>query len=198
MMTRILICTLLCGLLATPALAGPPWISIEYPANPHHPSTRGAALLVRAYHHSTSIAVPVRGTLEGIVDGKRRSVPLDVRATNLTGVYAVRSALPTDGTWVLAIQLTEGQKAHAGALVTLDARGRIAHVEVPNNRTRDGWTVPRALTARDIDDALRSARIANAETNARAPGTALAGLLLVPLLLGAGQLRRRLGQARVA
>ena len=37
--------------LAAPALAGPPWISVEHPSNPHHPSTRGAAFLVRAYHH---------------------------------------------------------------------------------------------------------------------------------------------------
>src|SRR5690606_14581273 len=33
--------------LATPALAGPPWISIEYPANPLDPATRGALMVIR-------------------------------------------------------------------------------------------------------------------------------------------------------
>jgi hypothetical protein len=34
-------------LAASPAVAGPPWIAIEYPATPLHPSTR-RRLLVRA------------------------------------------------------------------------------------------------------------------------------------------------------
>ena len=31
------------------ALAGPPWISIEYPANPFDATSRGAFLTVRTY-----------------------------------------------------------------------------------------------------------------------------------------------------
>ena len=191
-MTRTLSCALFCTLLASPALAGPPWIAIEYPANPHHASTRGAALLVRAYHHSTALRTPVRGTMEGIVDGKRVSVPLEIESTNMAGVFAVRSALPTSGTWVLAISLE--QDGGAGAIVTLDGRGRIAHVQVPSSRNREGWTIPRALQARDIDAALRDARVAHVDDSGL-PIAGLAGLLGVPLLLiGFGRSRRERGR----
>lgn len=195
-MIRTLGCALFCTLLASPALAGPSWISIEYPANPHHPSTRGAALLVRAYHHSSAMDVPVLGTMEGLVDGRRLSRPLELRRTNIPGVFALRTALPKDGTWVLAIRLRQGDEDSAGALVTLDGRGRIANVEVPSSQSRDGWTVPRALQARDIDEALRQARVANAGRDAGQLGmVGLAGLLGAPLLLvglgGIGRMRRR-------
>lgn len=177
-------------LLATPALAGPPWVSIEVPANPHHPSTRGAALMVRAYHHSTSIAVPVHGTAEGIVDGKRVSAPLDLRATNIPGVYALRSALPRTGTWVLAIRVQQSDEVGATALVTLNGRGGIADVEVPSNQNREGWVVPREVKAADIDRALRSAAVAQRDSGS-ADGVRRAGLLGLPLLLVVFALRRR-------
>ena len=48
-------------LLATTAFAafGPPWISIEYPANPYDSGSRGAFLLVHAFHHGTPVSFPV-------------------------------------------------------------------------------------------------------------------------------------------
>jgi len=176
---------------ASPALAGPPWIAIEYPANPHHPSTRGAALLVRAYHHSTAIGMPVRGTAEGIVNGQRVSRPLDLRPTNITGVYALRSELPAGGAWVLAISVEQGKDDAATALVTLDGKGGIAHVEVPASTNREGWTIPRAVKPADIEHALQLAAVGdgNAVRNASAltaerGRAALAGMLGLPLLLG--------------
>src|SRR5437588_626712 len=62
------------ALVATPALAGPPWISIELPANPYDQATRGAFLLVHAFHHGEPIGYLVTGTAEGIVGGERRSI----------------------------------------------------------------------------------------------------------------------------
>ena len=55
--------------IASPALAGPPWISIELPANPLNATTRGMYLLVRSYHHADATAMPVTGTATGMVDG---------------------------------------------------------------------------------------------------------------------------------
>ena len=44
------------ALFAAPALAkGPPWISIELPANPYDQTMRGAFLLVHAFHHGKSM-----------------------------------------------------------------------------------------------------------------------------------------------
>src|SRR5437868_1676283 len=67
----------LSAFLAAPALAGPPWISIELPVNPYDESTRGAFLLVHEFHHGTPVSYIVTGTAEGIVNGERRSIKHD-------------------------------------------------------------------------------------------------------------------------
>ena len=139
---------------AAAAPAGPPWISIEYPANPLDRTTRGAYLLVHAFHHGTPVAMPVRGTAEGIVDGKRRTVPLDFAGTSRPGVYALSRQWPAEGRWMLVISVAqEGMESGATALVRLAPTGEIASVEVPS-RQEDGWTIPLALTRRDIEAAL--------------------------------------------
>src|SRR6266566_204219 len=62
-----------CALVAAPApafgLKGPPWISIELPANPYDKSTRDAFLLVHAFHHGTAMGFIVTGTAEGMLNG---------------------------------------------------------------------------------------------------------------------------------
>lgn len=164
---------------------GPPWVSIEYPANPHHPSTRGATFLVHAYHHSTSIDVPVTASAEGLVDGRRVTRKLDVTATNLPGVYAVRTSPPESGTWLVAVTLHEGEGSMATALVTLGREGEVRTARVPSRTTPDGWVVPTEVSPGDIDAALRAAdRVAAADGGARTAG--LAGLLVLALVGVAG------------
>ena len=79
---------------AAPALAGPPWLSIEMPANPHDRGIRSAFLMVRTYHHTTPIALQVRAVLEGIVDGERVSRPVAMQRTGTLGLWAVTTAPP--------------------------------------------------------------------------------------------------------
>ena len=177
------------------AFAGPPWVSVELPSNPHHPSTRGAVMLVRAYHHSTSIDTPVRGTAEGIVDGRRISLPLDIARTNQPGVFAVNTPLPRNGTWVLAITVEQSPESTATALVTVNPQGRIANVEVPSDRSRDGWVVPRRIDSDDVEAALRAAHVAFDES-APASGVSLAYALPF-LLLGAAAAASRRRQTSV-
>lgn len=180
---------LLLGLCATPLLAGPPWISVEYPSNPHHPSTRGATFLVRAYHHDVSINVPMSAVAEGLVDGARRSIPLEVTRTSTPGLYAIRADLPGKGAWVVAVTLTQGEETTATALVSLDNSGRVLTASVPNE-TRDGWVVPRAVTPADIDNELRhAARLAGGDArDAYRTGAAAAGFFALVLV---GLKRRR-------
>ena len=137
------------------ARRGPPWISIEYPPSPYDATTRSALLLVHAFHHGTPVDLPVRGTAEGVVDGKRRTVSLEFRRTSRTGVYALTRQWPSEGRWVLSLGVVQGE-AVAGALVTLDAAGHVASVTVPME-TRPGWEIaaPRAITAREVELALR-------------------------------------------
>lgn len=91
----------------TPTAYGPPWLSVEMPANPLDPATRGAAFVVHTYRHSRPEATPLTGTAEGVVDGERRSIPLAFRPTGQPGVFAVDQSWPEAGAWVLAISTTE-------------------------------------------------------------------------------------------
>lgn len=144
---------------ATPALAGPPWISVEYPANPHHGDTRGALMLVHTYRHSGPMHAPITGTAEGLVAGQRRSLPLQITPSARDGVYAVRGAIPKQGAWVLTLTMTDsaaGFRNHASALVALGPQQEIRSVNVPYE-LNDGWMVPRAATAGDVEEMLRLA-----------------------------------------
>ncbi|MEP7327062.1 MAG: hypothetical protein ABI836_14015 [Gemmatimonadota bacterium] len=140
---------------ATPALAGPPWISLEMPANPHEASTRGAFFLVHTYHHGTPTQYALRGTAEGILNGRRQTQQLEIVATDKPGVYAIRYHPGTEGVWVLALNMGQGNEG-AGMLVTLGKQGQVASVQVPSRETEGGrWIVPRVVTSEDVDAALR-------------------------------------------
>ncbi|HET6362957.1 MAG TPA: hypothetical protein VFH11_13010 [Gemmatimonadota bacterium] len=139
--------------LATTALAGPPWLSIELPANPYDRLTRGAIALVRTYHHGVPMQIQARGTAEGLVDGERVSLPVELVATSATGVYALRGEIPEDGAWVLVIRA--GEEDHpVTAIVDLGPDGAVRAVDVPLQG--ENPPVPRRVTGQDIDARLRS------------------------------------------
>jgi hypothetical protein len=147
-------------IMAVPAQAGPPWISVEYPANGIDRLTRGAIALVHTYHHETVAAFPLKGTAEGIVDGKRVSLPLEFSRTSRDGVWAVRGDIPDEGTWVLVVTATDGANgARASALIALGPeRDEVSLVKVP--RTREGnW--PRPAKSSDVDAMLELASAVN-------------------------------------
>jgi len=136
-------------------LAGPPWISIEYPANPLDPSTRGAYLLVHAFHHQIPMESEVSGTAEGLVGSERKSITLRFEKTGRTGVYALRKQWGDDGVWSLLISVGQHDSDPAQALVELGADGSISSVRVPTTRQRE-WTIPRRITSQEIEQSLQS------------------------------------------
>ena len=183
--------------IASIALAGPPWISIEYPPNALDKHTRGALALVRIYHHENPGQFPVEGTAEGIVDGERVSLPLEFTPVGNEGVWAVWGEIPGEGNWVLAIHGTDGvSEAEVSILAALaDGNEEISFVKVPRSR-QGNW--PRAASDNDVESMLRQAVVV-AEAQGRSPfraitiGEAAMGLggvlLLVPL--GVAAVRRR-------
>ncbi len=181
--------TLLSLSLASPAFAGPPWISIEYPANPFNSTTKGAFCLVRVYHHGDPIGYPVSGTAEGLVNGQRQSVKLELASTSVTGVYAVRYTAPAAGAWVLVINLGTGDEmSHATALVTVGRNGEIANVRVPTQQ-KEGWIMPAPVSPSDVETMLKAqVAAASSEAGHGANGLWLAGIGLMLIPLG---LRRR-------
>lgn len=108
-----------------PAPVGAPWISMEIPANPLDQTTRGAAFLVHAYYHENPARFPAVGTAEGLVDGKRQSIPLEFTETSRPGVYAVKQQWPSEGHWVLAIGLNAGGEGPS-LMVQLGPNGGLA------------------------------------------------------------------------
>lgn len=143
--------------VAAALFVGPPWISIEYPVNPHDQSMRGAMLLVHVFHHSTPMAYPLEGTAEGIVNGERRSIKLKFTETARPAVYGLARQWPTEGVWTLVIKMSRGDHGTDGAsaVVELGPEGEIVSVRVPT-RTEGAWTIPTDVSMSEIDRALRA------------------------------------------
>lgn len=145
---------------STSSVKGPPWVSVEYPANPHDPATRGALVVLRSYHHDVQIEAAAAANAISIVDGERRSIPLQITATSRSGVYAVRGELPEDAASVLVLTTREGggHGAVASALVAFGGDQELLAVRVPHDTHEGGaWLVPRESTQQEVDALLRTA-----------------------------------------
>jgi hypothetical protein len=147
------------ALVATTAFSvfGPPWISIEYPANPYDSGSRDAYLLVHAFHHGTPVSFPVSGTAEGIVAGARRTVSLEFKNTSRPGVYALHKQWPSEGVWTLVLGVTQGKGEFdtAKAVVELGTNGQVLNVSVPT-KMAGVHRVPAPVNMADVDAALRA------------------------------------------
>ena len=99
--TALAAIALLAATAATPAVLGPPWISIEYPVNPYDREARDAYLVVHTFHHQTPVGLPVSGRAEGVVQGARRTIALTFGTTSRASDYTLRQQWPTEGNWVL-------------------------------------------------------------------------------------------------
>ena len=146
------------------ALAGPPWIAIEYPANPFDRASRDAFLTVRTYHHGEIMAKTVSGTAEGVVDGKRQSMRLDIRPGSQAGTYVVRWQKPATGRWVLVINSGNQGIVDATAVVEISPSGTVAGITVPTRTYGGGWIGPRPVAASEIDGLLQGRALASAGT----------------------------------
>lgn len=143
----VLILALLCA-LALPALAGPPWIAIEIPANPYDAATRDAFLVVHTYHHGEAANFALTGTAERMRDGRRETVALEFDRTSRPGAYALRRQW-SDGAWLLVITVQQGKDDTATALVELSGDGAVASVRVPTRRD-GGYTMPARVTPEEV------------------------------------------------
>ncbi|MFL5640202.1 MAG: hypothetical protein ACJ78M_12585 [Gemmatimonadaceae bacterium] len=149
------------------ALAGPPWIAIEYPANPFDRASRDAFLTVRTYHHGDLMAKTVTGTAEGVVNGKRQSMRLDIQPGSQAGMYVVRWQKPATGRWILVINSGNQGVTDATAVVEISPTGGVANVTVPTRSYGGGWIGPRPVAAAEIDGLLEGRALASVGTQMR-------------------------------
>jgi hypothetical protein len=196
----------LTAVLAATALAGAPWVSVEFRANPLG-ANRDGYLVLRTYHHAEAVGYPLRGTAEGIVNGHRTSIPLrfDVQHDE-AGVFILTKVWSDGTSWVLNVGLDAGEHFGAGVVIGIGASGDPAFVRFP--RTLDGMT--RVASAREVDAMLQAlaqgreppqlARAGIGDFIMRNPGpaAALAGMFLAAATITglAGALVRRLRHGR--
>ncbi|MFN7998226.1 MAG: hypothetical protein U0Q18_31685 [Bryobacteraceae bacterium] len=112
-------CFLTTALFATAAVlsAGGFFLTI------HAPDTRDAVLTVEAEGCHDYSQAKITGHAEGIVDGKRESVPLVLAAGAKPGRYNVRKQWPTEGKWILVFEGLSGDR-NTHTVVELGPDGR--------------------------------------------------------------------------
>ena len=86
---------------AVVALAGGFWITVDAPSKTDA-QMKDAVLIVRPDGCQRPSDANLTGTAEGLVNGQRRSIPLQFTATS-KGVYLVKQQWPAQGVWVVAI-----------------------------------------------------------------------------------------------
>ncbi len=138
---------------------GPPWISVEMPANPLDQTTRDAAMLVHVYHHATPAGRPIVGRAEGLVNGKRTTVPLEFIGTSRPSVYGLKQQWPAEGNWALVISIADGESA--SLLIELGPDGGLRESRYYSQRTqslalRSVQVVQGPVSADQIEVALRT------------------------------------------
>jgi hypothetical protein len=149
---KTLLCSLVLsiGLTFVPqALAGGFQISVERPGK-GDTELKDAVLLVRPYgcHHPED--ANLTASAEGIVNGKRQSIPVQLIKTS-KGVFAIKQQWATSGAWVLNIS-----GAYLGAtrslLVELGTQGK---VQIGNDSNVVARKADRKFTPAEIDSALQ-------------------------------------------
>ena len=137
--------------LAARALAGGVGLSVE--TAPPALAEKGVALLVHTNNCGQAAFLPLEGTAEGLVGGRRRSLPLRLERTPEPGVYALAKQWPDQGAWVLRISTT---RPHAAtALVKLAAPASTGLASGSNVRIADVKLVYRRASAREVEACLR-------------------------------------------
>jgi hypothetical protein len=115
---RLVIAAALVAAVAPAALAGGTHVQVS---GPH----KDGQYAVHTYMCSNPSSVRVTAWAEGIVDGKRRTVPIKMLRTKEKGVYRFNRSWPENGTW--AIRMTVGNAGpHVPVtLASLDEKGTV-------------------------------------------------------------------------
>jgi len=147
------------ALVATPLLAGPPWITVELPPNPFDRASKGAFLLVHVFHHNGESGDPVTGRAVGVVDGQQRTITLKFSPTSRPGVYALQPMWGDRGEW--SVVLTHAQDhGDAAEVMVKVSNNRVIGVEAATRKSRfaELSVEPRRFTEAEIAASLEGRR----------------------------------------
>jgi hypothetical protein len=136
------------ALFAGPVFAGGFWLTLERPAN-----ESDAAAVVRVIGCHNPQDAQVAGMAEGLVRGKRESVPIKLRSTGRTGVYEIERPRLEPGAWVFAVT-ARLDKSLTSELAPLAADGKLAPLAERSTVEKPGRYANRAILPADIDAVL--------------------------------------------
>ncbi len=137
------------GLFCADLLAGGFFLTLGNPVASHDLKAKHAVLLVRPDGCQNPVTAKVLGSAEGIVDGQRRSIPLDLVTLSTPGTYAVMRQWPSEGAWVLRLTATFNERT-TSALVPVTRDGF--------DRGQAKW-YPHDAPDSDLEAMLRNANV---------------------------------------
>lgn len=136
---------------------GPPHITVR-PVTDAAAAPAGAVLLVETLHHTNIADLNVTGRAEGLVNGKRISLPLRFVRQSV-GHYSLTRQWQSGSPWVLVLSAEQGPDGTHGvaeAIVKVDVSGAFASIDYP----AAGWIgrteTPKRTAAADIEALLAS------------------------------------------
>jgi hypothetical protein len=106
----------------TLAFSGGYWLEFGKPTASNDPAAKEALALVRAVGCGEPSKSTMSASAEGLVNGERKSLPLQVVTLASPGLYAIKGQLPSEGSWVLSVTGTY-LEANTGAIVPITSKG---------------------------------------------------------------------------
>ncbi len=131
---------------------GQPSLRATLPADHTEGLRRGGFMVVHGYRHAERFPLTLVGTAEGLVNGRRSSVPLTfVRDTLDASIMLITKTWPDGGPYVLNIGGGyDSTRMYAGIVIGVNARGVPVLVQTP--RTAMGGT--RQASRREVAQLL--------------------------------------------
>jgi hypothetical protein len=96
--------------LAGQVFAGGFYLQLGNPEASAEARKLGAVVTIKAAGCHDPATAKVTATAIGVVNGQRRSVPLEVKSLAEPGSFAVLGQLPKDGKWVVELVGTNGEQ----------------------------------------------------------------------------------------
>jgi hypothetical protein len=147
-------------------MAGGFQLSVETPGKSAEPQLKDVVLIARTYGCHQPADAKLSASAEGLVNGARKSVPLELRSIG-SGVYGIKQQWPSEGKWVLALTGTYNGMT-SSVLIELGPNGKV----LPGTRLEEGSMkgvhakgVRRTWIAADIDAALNAPNGTNSEAS---------------------------------
>ena len=95
--------------LAAQAFAGGFYLQLGNPEASNEARKLGAVVTVKATGCHDPAAAKVTAAAIGVVNGQRRSVPLEVKSLSEAGMFAVVGQVPKEGKWVVQLNAINGE-----------------------------------------------------------------------------------------